>query len=83
VDGDLPSLRAIAEAFAAHTLKGAVLLFGARDAAAACVELEERGRRGTLDGAEELCQALEASVSLLAAEVALIAAGGWVEGGAP
>jgi signal transduction histidine kinase/CheY-like chemotaxis protein len=44
---------------AAHTLKGAVGLFGAPDAFAAALRLETMGREGVLEGAVEACATLE------------------------
>src|SRR5262249_28041818 len=47
--GDAPRLRR-----AAHTLKGAVGTFGAREAFEAALRLETMGREGNLGGAEEV-----------------------------
>jgi HPt (histidine-containing phosphotransfer) domain-containing protein len=46
----------------AHTLKGAVATFGADEAAAAALRLEQMGRTGEWDGADAALAALEAAV---------------------
>jgi len=56
---------------AAHALKGAVANFGETSVLQAAAELEARGRRGSLEGAEELLSDLEAG--LLGLKPALVA----------
>jgi PAS domain S-box-containing protein len=43
----------------AHTIKGSCMTFGARPMAALCLELEQRGRRGTGREAREIINAIE------------------------
>ncbi len=54
----------------AHTLKGSVALFGAKRAFALAQRLEELGREGTLEGAEEARAALDEAVVRLGEEIA-------------
>lgn len=56
-DGDVAALRV-----AAHTLKGSLLLFGAKQASTATRRLEEMGRAGELEGAEAALVDLEARI---------------------
>jgi ligand-binding sensor domain-containing protein/signal transduction histidine kinase/CheY-like chemotaxis protein/HPt (histidine-containing phosphotransfer) domain-containing protein len=53
--------------FAAHVLKGSAAQLGALRLAEGCRELEERGRVGDLDGADELVRRLEGEASRAAA----------------
>ena len=50
---------------AAHGLKGSVANFGAHDAVAASVRLENLGRSGNLSGVEESLAALDAALETL------------------
>jgi HPt (histidine-containing phosphotransfer) domain-containing protein len=54
-------------AFAAHGFKGSAAQLGALRLAEACQELEERGRVGDLDGADELVRRLQGEVTRAAA----------------
>jgi HPt (histidine-containing phosphotransfer) domain-containing protein len=47
---------------AAHAIRGSMNYFGAPAAAAALDELETMARAGVLDGAADICQALEVAV---------------------
>jgi HPt (histidine-containing phosphotransfer) domain-containing protein len=60
--GDAAKLRR-----AAHTLKGAAASFGAEEACAAALRLEEMGRRGQADGAEVALAELERALTRLRA----------------
>jgi HPt (histidine-containing phosphotransfer) domain-containing protein len=61
----------------AHTFKGMVGNFGARDAFAAALRLEMLAREGDLSGASDACAALEGAVERLRpALAALLAEGG-------
>jgi CheY-like chemotaxis protein len=62
--GDAAKVRA-----SAHTLKGALLHFGAEAAVDAAKRLESMGRSLTLDGAPAICEALERELSQLQAEL--------------
>jgi len=50
---------------ASHKIKGSVLQFSARTAAAIALELEENGRLGSLAGAERLVKTLRQEIDLL------------------
>lgn len=50
---------------ASHKIKGSVLQFSARAAAAIALELEENGRLGSLAGAERLLKTLREEIDLL------------------
>lgn len=50
---------------AGHKLKGSVLQFSARNAAATALELEEKGREGSLAGAGPLLEKLRQEIDLL------------------
>jgi HPt (histidine-containing phosphotransfer) domain-containing protein len=50
---------------AGHKLKGSVLQFSARTAAATALELEEKGREGSLAGANPLLDKLRQEIDLL------------------
>jgi HPt (histidine-containing phosphotransfer) domain-containing protein len=50
---------------ASHKIKGSVLQFSARAAAAIALELEENGRLGSLAGAERLLKTLRQEIDLL------------------
>ena len=53
----------------AHGLKGSVANFGARDAVAASVELENLGRTGNLAGMQKSLASLEAALETLRADL--------------
>ncbi|HSB69367.1 MAG TPA: response regulator [Candidatus Methylomirabilis sp.] len=63
---------------AAHSLKGAVGLFGAKAAVAAARSIEAAARAGDLRGAEAACAALEAHLDRLRPAIASLAATGAV-----
>lgn len=50
---------------ASHKIKGSVLQFSARAAAAAALELEEKGRSGSVAGAEPFLNKLRQEIDLL------------------
>ena len=50
---------------AAHTLKGAIGNFAAREPFSTAFELETMGREGQLQGSMEICDALERQLHLL------------------
>jgi HPt (histidine-containing phosphotransfer) domain-containing protein len=50
---------------ASHKMKGSVLQFSARTAATVAAEMEEKGRAGTVAGAERLQAQLKQEVNLL------------------
>lgn len=60
---------ATALARAAHTLKGSVGNFGAKQATAIAQRLENIGKNGQLDSADEECIALEAELALVSKEL--------------
>ena len=60
---------------ASHKLKGSVLQFSARAAAATALELEEKGRSGSLAGAEPLLNKLSQEIDLLQAVLKSMACG--------
>jgi HPt (histidine-containing phosphotransfer) domain-containing protein len=61
----------------AHTLKGNSLNLGATDLAERCRSLEERGRRGSLDGAVEDVEAARAELERVRAALDDARARGW------
>lgn len=50
---------------ASHKMKGSVLQFSAHAAAAAALELEEKGRSGSIAGAKPFLKALRQEIDLL------------------
>ena len=54
---------------AAHTIKGSMRYFGAKEAFERAFELESRGRDGELAGAEQLLERLEREISRLQPEL--------------
>ena len=67
--GDAPTVYRLA-----HTLVGAVGIFGARPAVEAASRLEALGRRGDLTGAEEAYRRLDAAVARLKPALAALTA---------
>jgi PAS domain S-box-containing protein len=68
--GDAGSLRR-----EAHTLRGAVGVFGAQEASALAQRLEDMGRQGRLEGAAEACAALTETLARLGSELAAFRGG--------
>jgi two-component system, sensor histidine kinase and response regulator len=60
---------------ASHKIKGSVLQFSAHAAAAAALELEERGKRGSVAGAEPFLKTLRQEIDLLQKALRLLAFG--------
>ena len=54
---------------AAHSLKGSVANFGAEEAVAAALRLEQMGREGQLDGAPDAMENLEAEIAVVKDEL--------------
>jgi CheY-like chemotaxis protein/HPt (histidine-containing phosphotransfer) domain-containing protein len=67
-EGDAPRLQ-----LTAHTVKGALTIFAAKEAAAAALRLEMLGRAGALAGVSEALEALAAEVERLRPILAVIA----------
>lgn len=53
----------------AHSLKGSVANFGARDAVACALRLEEMGRAGKIQDGDEILRALEHALAALQVEL--------------
>lgn len=60
---------------AAHNLKGAVANFGAKNTVEAALKLEQMGRAGQIEGAEQAYSALSASLERLTPELVALADG--------
>jgi two-component system, sensor histidine kinase and response regulator len=60
---------------AAHNLKGAVANFGAKSSVAAALRLEQIGRTGQTDGAEQAFRELAAALERLTPELVALADG--------